>query len=880
MIETKLAHYVITGKLGEGGMGVVYEAIDGHLDRAIALKVLPHDAVTNSSRKQRFVQEAKSASALNHPHIITIYDIGSADGIYYIAMELIRGTTLEGVLSRGKLRLSDALKYGAQIADALAAAHAVGIIHRDLKPGNIMITARGDIKVLDFGLAKLTDPVDTTEEDETRTQRVLTKEGSVVGSAPYMSPEQAEGRKVDARSDIFSFGSVLYEMLTGKRAFSGKTRMATMNAVVNSEPEPISKLVPDIPREVERCVTRCLRKDLDRRSQSMAEIRVALQDLKEESESGSLSAAAAPAVRHGRRWPYYATGGTLCLAAIAGLWWVGPGRPVAPLRASVLTSFVGTQFAPSLSPDGNQFAFAWDGDVPKGPTHLYISLVGKGTPLRLSPENENASSPAWSPDGQSIAYLSGTPGLQQQRELRIMPALGGQSRKVASGTLLVPRWSPDSRWLLWDEFGKSGISSLQVAPASGGESHKLLEPPGGDAYGGDMYPALSPDGRQLVFSRFLATYDSDLFLADFDSNAGRLVGAPRRLTHDHQAKSSPLWTGDGKEIVYIAGESTSELSIYRVRASGGAPRPIEGIGANASFLTLAPKNNRLLYSTLSTNYDIHRIDLTAVDAKPERFLSSTRYEGSPSYSPDAKRIAFTSNRGGVRQIWVADADGGNASPLTSFSAGVAGSPKWSPDGQFVVFDARPEGNSDIYTFPPQEAGAVKRAHQPDPGEDHVPFWSMDNWIYFGSTRAGAQQVFRMRPDGSAVQQVTHNGGEYGEVSQDGKWLYYSVPARGLWKMPPEGGGRSTRILAPPLLFDQALALDSAGGRYLRVRRTSARRISGLSFYPFGGARTLALLRFWAARSQISRRFLRMAIGSSTANADDRVYEIMLVDNFR
>jgi Tol biopolymer transport system component len=184
--------------------------------------------------------------------------------------------------------------------------------------------------------------------------------------------------------------------------------------------------------------------------------------------------------------------------------------------------------------------------------------------------------------------------------------------------------------------------------------------------------------------------------------------------------------------------------------SGGDPRAVEGIGANANWLTLAPNSKRLLYSTQSINYDIHRVDLTAADAKPERFLSSTRYEASPSYSPDGKRIAFTSNRGGVRQIWIADADGGNTSPLTSFSSGIAGSPKWSPDGQFIVFDARPEGNADIYTVPAR-GGAVKRLTN-YPGEDHVPFWSKDNWIYFASSRANGSQIFRMRPDGSAVQQ--------------------------------------------------------------------------------------------------------------------------------
>jgi Tol biopolymer transport system component len=247
----------------------------------------------------------------------------------------------------------------------------------------------------------------------------------------------------------------------------------------------------------------------------------------------------------------------------------------------------------------------------------------------------------------------------------------------------------------------------------------------------------------------LASNEFELYLADFD--AGRVVGAPRQLTHDHKRTSSPIWTSDGKEIIYIAGTATrSDAAIYRVSASGGQPRPLEGIGTDANSLTLAPKSNRLLYSTVSIDYDIHRLDLAAADAKPEQFLSSTRFEGMPSYSPDGKRIAFASNRGGVDQIWVADADGSNTStsPLTSFSSGTAGSPKWSPDGQFIVFDARPEGNAArIYTVP-AGGGPVKQLTN-DPSDDHVPFWSRDNWIYFGSSRGGGTQVFRMRPNGSA-----------------------------------------------------------------------------------------------------------------------------------
>ena len=352
-------------------MGVVYEALDSHLDRSVALKLLPHDALLDAARKQRFVQEAKTASALNHPNIVTIYDIASEDGVDYIAMELIRGSTLEQVLSRGRLPLKDALKCSVQIADALATAHAAGIIHRDLKPSNIMLNDRGDVKVLDFGLAKLSDATEISEEQETRTNRVVTEEGAILGSVPYMSPEQVEGRRLDARSDIFSFGSVLFEMLTGQRAFQGANSMATMAAILRDDPLPPLTIVPDLPPELERIVSQCLRKEFDRRSQSMAEIRVALQDLKEESASGTLRSAATAPPQARRKWPYWAGGALLAALAAASIVIFRPPSVAPALQARVLTSFVGTHDSPSLSPDGNQFAFAWDGDVPKGKRHLH-----------------------------------------------------------------------------------------------------------------------------------------------------------------------------------------------------------------------------------------------------------------------------------------------------------------------------------------------------------------------------------------------------------------------------------------------------------------------------------------------------------------------------
>src|SRR5713226_5606132 len=256
-----LLHYELLDKLGEGGMGAVWQARDTHLNRIVAIKTLPADKVADPQRKRRFIQEAQAASALNHPNIVTIYDINSDNGVDFIVMELVRGKTLGELISRRGMRLSELLSYAIQTADALSKAHAAGIVHRDLKPGNIMVTEEGRVKVLDFGLAKLTEPAPPGEDEETRTIPPATEDGTIVGTIAYMSPEQAEGKPVDARSDIFSLGAVLYEMASGARAFQGSSKLSTLTAILRENPKPPSELAAGVPHELDRIVARCLRKD-------------------------------------------------------------------------------------------------------------------------------------------------------------------------------------------------------------------------------------------------------------------------------------------------------------------------------------------------------------------------------------------------------------------------------------------------------------------------------------------------------------------------------------------------------------------------------------------------------------------------------------------
>ena len=402
-MNRRLLHYEIAREIGRGGMGVVYQARDTRLDRPVAIKVLPPDKVTDPERKRRFIQEARAASALNHPNIITVHDVNSDDGVDFIVMEYVDGRTLDALIPSKGLRLSLAVKYAVQIADALAKAHDAGILHRDLKPSNLMVTSEGRVKVLDFGLAKLTDRSDSSSDAATFSAHPVTGEGMVMGTAPYMSPEQAEGRKLDARSDIFSFGSVLYELVTGQKPFHGDSTLSIVAKILHEDPKPVSQLVPLIPSDLAKIVSQCLRKDPARRYQHMADVRVALEDVQDESVSGPPVPVVRAPVR--RRWAWV----TLVSVVLVGgvfAWRALLVRDASEPRVVPLTTFLGAETYPTLSPDGSQVAFTWSG--PKQDNDdIYVQLIGSGDPFQLTRDPAGDYSPAWSPDGLSIAFLRG-----------------------------------------------------------------------------------------------------------------------------------------------------------------------------------------------------------------------------------------------------------------------------------------------------------------------------------------------------------------------------------------------------------------------------------------------------------------------------------------
>ncbi len=872
---TRLGPYEILTPLGAGGMGEVYQARDSRLNRLVALKILPAERMVNPERRRRFVQEAQLASSLEHPHIVIIYEIGSSDGVDYIAMELVRGRTLEALIPRSGMGLGEALKIAVQVADALTAAHAAGVVHRDLKPGNIMVTEAGIVKVLDFGLAKLTEIAGAGELDETRTQMasVKTEDGAILGSAAYMSPEQAEGKKVDARSDIFSFGAILYEMLSGQRAFSGESKMSTLAAVLQTEPKPLGQAVNALPREVERLVMRCLRKDIHKRAQHMADVKLALDEFREDSESGSLEAPAM-AMKRAPRWRWWPAAAALAaIAALAATWWLRSGEQDASFEPVPLTTLAGSENDPSFSPDGSQVAFDWNGEQ-KQQYDIYVKLIGGGPPLRLTTDPGAHFNPAWSPDGKWIAYFGRHSGGRDG--IFLIPSLGGPERLLLeSASALGSAWSPDGKWLAVSPLTTATTSDpgISLISVENGERRDLgkLNP----ALAGSREPAFSPDGRRLAYTLFLGgNYGATIWTIELTAD-GKLQGQPRQVALSKLGAFYPVWTPDGREIVFQEGAPNSSGAISRVRPDGkGQIRRIPGLGYTSGPIAIA-RNGRLAFVRGGIDSDVWRYDLTGAEA-PRKWIASTAFDTSGEYSPDGKRIVFSSNRSGARELWVCDADGGNAVQITHFGGPVAGTPRWSPDGRQIAFDGRPDGNADIFVVG-AEGGGLRRLTDA-PGEDARPAWSHDGkWIYFSSNRGGGTEIWRMPAEGGAAAQVTKRGGQALRVSADGEWLFYASQVNGpIRRMHPDGGGDSEVF---PLPASYLIYTVTANALYASVAPGPGRP------YP-----SVQSLRF--ADGKISELFkLDFAPGLGLSVSPDERYllitkpdekgtDLMLVEGFR
>jgi Tol biopolymer transport system component len=825
-VGQQLGHYQILALLGAGGMGEVYLAKDRRLQRQVALKVLPQTIAGDAERMRRFEQEALAASALNHPNILTIFEFGSEGETQFIASELVQGETLRTRLQRDCPPLSETLDLILQIASALQAAHETGIVHRDIKPENLMVRPDGIVKVLDFGLVKLT---------EAPASPVSTRPGTVLGTVRYMSPEQARGLEVDARTDIFSLGVVLYELVAGRAPFEGPSTNDVIAAILTQEAPPLSRSSPAVPAELERIIAKALEKDREKRYQAVSDLRLDLKRLRQRLEfeaelarSGPSSEQAAtnePAAEASARprpahptaeelarpttsledlvgaTRRHKTAAVLTLASLFAtaavlMLWLSPfGRHRAPpptARIIPFTTYSGVSDQPAFSPDGNQIAFSWDGGNGEN-LDLYVKLIGAGTPLRLTTNPAEEISPAWAPDGRHLAFIRRS---ASENGIFIIPALGGAERKLGQTEPNLSRqawsqcrlsWSPDGKSLaLMDRASPEDRYSIFLLSVEDGQKQKLTSPPESSD---DNYPAFSPDGQTLAFTRSSGFSSEDLYLVSLRG------GEPQRLTADGRRILSLGWTADGREIIFSSNRGGG-FSLWRVAVSGGTPERVDVTGQNAYSPAISRQGNRLAYNVSFLDSNMWRLDRASAanqvadgrQNSPTKVISSTRQDHSPQFSPDGKKIVFVSDRSGSDEIWVCESDGSHPAQLTFFDDTVSGTPRWSPDSQQIVFDSRPASNSDIYVL--SAAGGKPRALTQEPSHDVMPSWSRDGrWIYFCSNRSGAFQVWKAPAAGGPAIQVTKQGGFEAFESLDGKLLYYTKGRGpgGIWQMPVAGG---------------------------------------------------------------------------------------------
>jgi Tol biopolymer transport system component len=765
VIGQVLGPYRVRDKLGQGGMGEVYRAHDSKLGRDVALKILPATFAADPERLARFQREARVLAALNHPHIAAIYGLEEAGEVSGLVLELVEGRTLAETLAAGRLPLSDALAIARQITEALEAAHARGIVHRDLKPSNIMLTPRGDVKVLDFGLATALE-ADAAHPGVSQSPTFTaagTRAGVILGTAAYMSPEQARGHPVDKRADLWAFGCVLFEMLTGRRAFARGTLSDTIAAVIERDPD-WSALPATTPEPVRRLLRRCLQKSAGRRLHDIVDARLELED----------AAAAPDAVdgwaRRGSAWIWLAGSAVLLALALAvsAAWMLSRPGPRGDHRIDRLTDLAGLEETPALSPDGRSVAFT---AAVGGTRHVFVKLLAGGAPLQITRDPADHQHPRWSRDSSSVLYFSPAATGDAQGAIWQVSALGGVPRRL-TGSIGAADVGGDGRLTF---FRLSGARiELVTATADGSPASAIADFDPSRYY---LYPRWSPDGRWIAFQRG----DSIRFDIFVVPSGG---GEPRQLTHENTMMSGFAWMPDSRSILVSSSRRhpmpylpTSGLWQVALR-DGGVTQVIAG---EVSYLHPdVSSSGAIVASRLRLQSDIWRVPADGAPLENvQRAVRVTRQTGhvlTPTAGPGDREVAFLSDSGGHANVWVIDTKSGELRQVThERDPDVAtGVPVWSPDGRTIAFVSS-RGNRGlafgVWLVSP-DGSNLRVAANPGLG----PAWSHDGrWLYF-STRSGtdvADVVLQKMPvDGGASMTVTTERLR-NVIGSDGSTLYYT-----------------------------------------------------------------------------------------------------------
>jgi Tol biopolymer transport system component len=762
----QLGPYKIEAPLGAGGMGEVFRATDTRLHRNVAIKILLRDKIADSERRQRFMQEARAASALNHPNIVTLFDIANDSGTDYLVMEYVPGKSLDKCIGAKGLPLVEAIGYATQIASALGAAHAAGIVHRDIKPANVIVTPDGQVKVLDFGLAKLAE----RENAET-----LTAAGSIMGTAAYMSPEQASGLPLDHRTDIFSLGVMLYEMLTGSRPFRGKSQAETMSAIINDPAPPLRTSG----HRLEEILDKALEKDPKERYQSASDLAV---DLRRVNKILPL-ASVAPASNQPRPWLAIA-GATLALAAATVGWFAvrptgSADNPLAGAQYTRITDFPGDETDAAISRDGKFVAFRSDRD---GPVDTFVSQIGSGRFVNLTHGKQDSvfiRHVGFTPDGSEI-WLAGIIG---GTRLRLMPLTGGTTRAFLTEHAINLSWSPDASRIVFHTYDTG--DPMFVSDGTGGNARQIFTLGAG---GHNHFPTWSPDGQWIYFvSGMWDAREMDLF------RIRPIGGTPERLTH-HNSDLRYVAALDNRTILYVAPDQngagpwlwaldterkvsrrvTSGLEIYEsVEASADGRRLVATVSNPTANLWSVP-----LLDRPAEERDIKPFNLPTVRAWGPRYgrtalfyLSSRgggdglwRYEDGQAteiwrgadgalLEPAAvsfadRRVAVILRKQGKRTLNILSAEGGDIRPLAP-TIDVSSSASWSPDGKWIVVGGGDKERSGLFKIPVDGGQPVRLTK----GVALNPVWSSDGSliVYTGPAVGNTGPLLMVGPDGSPVE---------------------------------------------------------------------------------------------------------------------------------
>lgn len=931
---TKIGRYEVRSQLGVGGMGEVYLARDTELDRSVALKVLPASVSTDQNRMRRFVQEAKAASSLNHQNIITIYEIGQTDSTRFIATEFVDGITLRQRLKRGNLSLHEVFEIGIQVASGLSAAHDAEIVHRDIKPENIMLRNRdGFVKLLDFGLVKLTETTPSLTDTEAPTRALVnTDAGTVMGTVLYMSPEQARGKAVDARTDIWSLGVILYEMLTGSTPFSGETSADVIASIVKTEPSPITRFAPATPEKLSEIITKALEKDRDDRYQTVKDLLVDLRRLKKrldvEAEidrsvsteagtrsvhdsqaartvtqtgshtrsldSGRATSSAEYLVSEIKRHKTGAVVGALAILVvlIGGffLWTkfaqvsepaAAPAMKITKLTSGGRVNTALIDGSTSISPDGKYVVFTL---IDAGKVSLLVRQITTGSDVQILPPSEMRNGGTTiSNDGEFVYYI----GLDQDNPggtLFQVPILGGTPRKILAGVRSPIGFSPDGKQFTFiREINNQNQGALMVANSDGSGERTLAVRNGNDWFS-TAGLSWSPDGKTIACGVGTDTGGSHMTVMGYSAADGtakpltsqRWLGEVRRV----------LWLRDGSGLVVSAQNNPRTISPTQLwfisHPEGNARRITNDLnGYGAVSLGLSADGQTIVTVQSKPSYQIWA---TALDEPTSNSRQITRGEidgvNGMDWTPDG-RVAFITQTGESPELWVAKADGSDARRLTQLHE-ADGEPSLSPDGKYVYFASLRSGTPHIWRI---------NADGSDPKQitfgdfaDYSPDVSPDGqWVLFRSFRSGKQCLWKVPVNGGDAIQVTDSPTFSGAFSPDGKIIaaiYLVEGATPPWRIAivPAEGGKPIKLIEPPRGTGPFVSVGWSGDGRAVLAKIGQGGVDNLLLQPIDGGKPQQVTKFTSdliSGFALSGDGKRLAISRGNSSLD-----VVLIKNFR